>query len=268
MHVFSYVFMFLFMAAPSGHFVSPHTTSRCGVWQKEILNSTSEFGSKHLWLQSCGHLRSLGSSRLIFSKLLAVAQSFVFFGHWRPAKLRIMALRISTGGSVAQMMREFMCRDASLFHTSMDGVAALNTAFFEDNKIKYVWFILWFSTQALCIFWKDCLNRGHCDGCVGFKTFKRRLLWAHWTDGNDQLCADSCSSLPEGMASCGWCLSDRITEKVLRIFRSLLRFSVKVGIRYTNVIVGLLLPTALLTGKKALYSFCIKLQYNWQLDRF
>ena len=69
-----------FMAAPSGHFVSPHTTSRCGVWQKEILNSTSEFGSKHPWLQSCGHLRSLGSSRLIFLKLLAVAQSFVFLG--------------------------------------------------------------------------------------------------------------------------------------------------------------------------------------------
>ena len=120
----------------------------------------TKLGSKHLWLQSCGHLRSLGSSRLIFSKLLTVAQSFVFFGHWRPAKLRIMALRISTGGSVAQIMREFMCCDASLFHSSMDGVAVLNTAFFEDNKIKYVWFILWFSTQALCIFLKGLSKSG------------------------------------------------------------------------------------------------------------
>ena len=45
----SHLFMFLFMAAPSGHFVSPPTTSRCGVWQMEILNSTSEFGSTKLW---------------------------------------------------------------------------------------------------------------------------------------------------------------------------------------------------------------------------
>ena len=73
-------------------------------------------------------------------------------------------------------------------------------------------------------------NRGHYDGCVGFKTFKRRLLWAHWTDGNQ------IGSLKKCCVS--WVVSG-----------------------YTNVIVGFVLP--LLTRKKALHSFCMKLQHNW-----
>ena len=99
--------------------------------------------------------------------------------------------------------------------------------------------------------WKDCLNLGHYDGCVGFKTFNRRLLlsaldWWEWP-----VVCRFLQQFAWGMVGCGWCFSDRITEKVLQIFSKSLQVFCESG--HTNVIVGFLLPTALLTRKKALH---------------
>jgi len=184
----------------------------------------TKFGSKHLWLQSCGHLRSLGSSRLIFLKLLAVAQSFVFLG-------------IGDQPSFVSWLWEFPQGDL-LRRSCVNSCAAMLPCSIPP------WMGLRFSTQHSLKTIKSSMYGSSCGSVPKPFAFLKGLSksgplrWMCWFQDFQTPPALSALDWWEWPVVC-WFLRQfawrdgklwMITEKVLRIFRSLLRFYVKVCI--------------------------------------